>query len=276
MTTESLEDLARRALGGDRDALTLVARELEGPVYALSLRMLWHPQDAEDSTQEILVRIITRLSQFDFRSRLKTWAYRVASNYLLDVKRSCVERQKMTFESLSEDLLDGLSESGPAESELSLLTEEVKLGCGLAMLQCLDRPDRLAYALGEIFELSSPEAADAMAMEPEAFRKRLQRAREAVETFTRAYCGVVNAAAACKCNRRVETAVRLGRVQPRLPLFAEQPNSFGRARDFIARVEETKRTVEFHRRANPKGPMLDIARLVAAALGREQGNSVAG
>lgn len=42
----------------------------------VSLRMLWNREDAEDATQEILVRIITRLTQFDFRSQLKTWAYR--------------------------------------------------------------------------------------------------------------------------------------------------------------------------------------------------------
>ena len=47
----------------------------------------------EDATQEILLRIVTRLSEFDFRRRLKTWAYRVAVNYILDVKKSPVERQ---------------------------------------------------------------------------------------------------------------------------------------------------------------------------------------
>jgi hypothetical protein len=39
--------------------------------------------------------------------------------------------------------------------------------------------------LGEIMDLSAPEAAEALDLDPAAFRKRLQRAREAVETFTR-------------------------------------------------------------------------------------------
>jgi RNA polymerase sigma factor (sigma-70 family) len=272
VTTWSLEDLARRSLAGDRDAVALLARELQGPIYALALRMLWHPQDAEDATQEILVRVITRLSQFDFRSALKTWVYTVATNYLLDVKRSCAEREKLSFESFSQDLLDGLSESGPAEGELSLLTEEVKLGCSLAMLQCLDRPHRLAYALGEIFDLSGVEAAEAMSLEPTVFRKRLQRSRDAIEAFTRAHCGLVSDAAACKCNRRVAEAVRLGRVNPTLPLFAEQPTSFKRARDLIERVEETMRTLELHRKTHPRGPSRDIAKLVAAAVEPTQSN----
>jgi RNA polymerase sigma factor (sigma-70 family) len=90
----TLEALARRAVDGDRDAVASIVRELQANVYALALRMLWNPQDAEDATQEILVRVVTRLAQFDFKSRLRTWAYRVATNYLLDVKKSCVEREK--------------------------------------------------------------------------------------------------------------------------------------------------------------------------------------
>ena len=86
-------------------------------MYALALRMLWHPQDAEDATQEILVRVVTRLAQFDFKSRLRTWAYRVATNYLLDVKKSCVERQKLSFTSFARGPRRRLSRDGPADHE---------------------------------------------------------------------------------------------------------------------------------------------------------------
>jgi DNA-directed RNA polymerase specialized sigma24 family protein len=55
--------------------------------------------------QEILVRVVTRLSQFDFRSRLKTWVYRVSVNYILDVKKSPVERLHLTFDRFAEDLI---------------------------------------------------------------------------------------------------------------------------------------------------------------------------
>jgi DNA-directed RNA polymerase specialized sigma24 family protein len=64
----TLEDIARRAVDGDREALDQLVRGLQDDVYGLSLRMLWNREDAEDATQEILVRTVTRLSQFDFRS----------------------------------------------------------------------------------------------------------------------------------------------------------------------------------------------------------------
>ena len=106
------------------------------------------------------MRTVTRLAQFDFRSKLKTWVYRVAVNYLLDVKKSPVEQVRLNFQRFGDDLVDGLSSGGPTDSERSLLVEEVKIGCTLGMLQCLDRPHRLAYVLGEILDLSGPDSAE--------------------------------------------------------------------------------------------------------------------
>src|SRR5215471_16741597 len=122
MGTASLEDLAKSAVDGDRDALEELVRALQGDVYGLALRMLWNREDAEDATQEILVRTVTRLSQFDFRSQLKTWVYRIGVNYILDVKKSPIERMHLTFERFAEDLADGLSSDGPTDTERSVLT----------------------------------------------------------------------------------------------------------------------------------------------------------
>src|SRR5882724_833005 len=133
------EDEARCAIEGDRDALDRLVRAIQGDIYGLALRMLLNREDAEDATQEIPVRIVTRLSQFDFRSKLKTWAYRVAVNYILDVKKSAAERLHLSFERFVEDL-PKLREESLTETEHSMLIEEVKIGCTFGMLQCLDRP----------------------------------------------------------------------------------------------------------------------------------------
>lgn len=264
----TLEDLARRAAEGDRNAVADLVRALQGDVYGLALRILWQPHDAEDATQEILVRVVTRLSQFDFESRLKTWVFRVATNYLLDVKKSCVERQKVSFTSFAEDLGEGLAErvDDAPSPERSLLTEEVKIGCTLGLLQCLDRPHRLAYVLGEIFEWSAPEAASALDIEPGAFRKRLQRARKAIEEFTRANCGLVSTEAPCACDRRVPMALRLGRVEPERLRFARAATSFAEARAFIHRVEALKQVVAVQQSAAVAPPPREFASVIMTAL----------
>jgi len=262
----TLEQLAQRAADGERDAVAAVVRALQNDVYALALRILWHPQDAEDAAQEILVRVVTRLGQFDFRSRLKTWVYRIATNYLLDVKKSCVERQKLNFTAFSEDLADGLAADEQLDQERALLTEEVKIGCTLGLLQCLDRPHRLAYVLGEVFEWPAPEAAEALGIKPAAFRKRLQRARDAIEEFTRAHCGLVSDAAACACDRRVPAALRLGRVAPDKLHFARSGVTFAQAREFIRQVDAVKRVVVLQQSSSLAGPSRDLAQVIATAL----------
>jgi RNA polymerase sigma factor (sigma-70 family) len=261
-----LKQLVHQALAGDRHAVARIVRALERDVYGLALRMLWNREDAEDATQEILVRVVTRLSQFDFRSRLQTWVFRIATNYLLDLKKSAVERMRLNFVALGEDLQQGLSSAGPAEGEHSVLTEEVKIGCTLAMLQCLDREHRLAYVLGEILELPAPEAAEALEIAAPAFRKRLERARAEVGAFVRAHCGLVEDQAACRCDRRVAAAIRLGRVRPDAPAFARTGTSFDQARAAVRRVEGARRALEVHRTSRPRDSEVDFARRVVAAL----------
>jgi RNA polymerase sigma factor (sigma-70 family) len=258
----SLEDLARLAIDGDRGALDLVVRELQGPVYHLALRMLWNREDAEDAAQEILVRIVTRLSQFDFRSRLHTWAYRVAVNYILDVKKSATERLHLSFERFADALHAGLDAGTDSNVEHSVLVEEVKVGCTLAMLQCLDRPHRLAYVLGDIMELKGPEAAEVLDVSPELFRKRLQHARAAVLSFTRSYCGLASDAAPCRCDRQVASAVRDGRIDPQQLVFAGTRASFEETRAKVHEVENARWALEVHRTSHPKASSIDFARKI--------------
>jgi len=266
MTQEALEPLARRAIDGEREALDHIVRALQGDVYGLALRTLWNREDAEDATQEILVRVVTRLAQFDFRSKLRTWVYRIAVNYILDVKKSPVERMHLTFERFADDLAEGLSSEGPAEAEHSLLTEEVKIGCTLAMLQCLDRPHRLTYILGELFELPGPEAAEALAISPELFRKRLQHSRAAVLSFTRAHCGLASDSAACRCHRRVPIALRSGRVHANALDFASKAASYQETRSLVRRVEQARWAMEVHRSSRPRESTIDFMRRIADAL----------
>ena len=270
--TESmrLEDVARRALDGDRDAVEQLVRDLQGDIYGLAPRMLWNREDAEDATQEVLVRAVTRLAQFDFRSKLKTWVYRVAVNYVLDVKKSPVERMHLNFVRFAEDLAEGLSSDGPTDAERSLLTEEVKIGCTLGMLQCLDRPHRLAYVFGEILELPGPEAADALEVTPALFRKRLQQARTAIVSFTRTYCGLASDTAACACHRRVPTALRVGRIREDTLDFANEERSYRETRSFVRQVEEARWALEVHRTNHPRASSVDFARRLVQALDFEK------
>jgi hypothetical protein len=90
------------------------------------------------------------------------------------------------------------------------------------MLLCLDRDHRLAYVLSDVFDLPSDAGAYVCGTSPSAFRKRASRARARLREFVSQHCGLVNRDAACRCDRRVATAVRIGRVDPAALLFSER------------------------------------------------------
>lgn len=225
-TRDPLRRVVERARSGDARALEELVRALQDDVYGLAVRMLWRPQDAEDATQEILVKVITRLDSFRGDSALRTWAYRIAVNHLLSTRRRHMEHQGWTFDAFADDLAAGLDRHEPAEPASPadrLLAEEVKVGCTLGMLQCLDRPQRVAYILGEVFQLPSDTGAAICDTTPAAYRKRLSRARTKVRAFVAEHCGIVNPDAACRCTRRLQVAIRAGRIDPAAPTFVGHP-----------------------------------------------------
>ncbi len=77
MATDNTTDMASlvaRSREGDRAALDALIHAIQPTIYKLAQRFLMIPADAEDASQEILLKIITRLSQFDGKSQFKTWA----------------------------------------------------------------------------------------------------------------------------------------------------------------------------------------------------------
>lgn len=249
----SLEDWVARAQGGDRDAMEHVVREIQQGIYDLSVRFFWHPEDAEDATQEILIRVVTRLGSFRFESAFRTWVYRVATRALLNMKKKRAEVSALSFEEFEQDLSRGLSDAPLAvqpEVERALLYEEVKVGCTTAMLLCLDRPHRLAFILGEILQLTHTEAAEALDVAPATYRKRLSRARARITDVMRKRCGLFDLGNACRCRKRVGVAVERGRVDPEKLLFAtstEQARRFPRVLAKIRELEEMSRAAALYR-----------------------------
>lgn len=248
----TLEQQVILAQGGERAALEWVIHSVQKDIYQLAIRFLWHPQDAEDATQEILIRVITGLKGFRGESGFRTWVYRIASNALLTLRKQRIEQQALNFESFAEDLAEGLSDTRLRVEDRAgdnLLLEEVKVGCTLAMLQCLDREHRMAYILGEIMELEHLAASTVLEISAAAFRQRLSRARTTIFSFMQSYCGLINPDTDCRCHRRVDTAVARGCVNGSQLLFAtslQQAKHFPQVLIEIRKLEETRRVAALY------------------------------
>jgi RNA polymerase sigma factor (sigma-70 family) len=259
-----------KAISGDTRAIEQIVRALEGPFFQLARRMMLDPADAEDATQECLLRVLMRLSQYEGQAKFSTWAFRVAVRRILDFREQKYKAPLLTFEAFAADLVQGLEPEAPERAEDVALLTQVKIGCGRALLQALDADHRIVYVLGEIMGLDGEEGADVLEIEPATFRKRLSRARERIRDALSKCCGVVNESAACLCHRRLDRALALGRVAPvrrleaegrefgpmRRPVrCAEPPLDLPVLRATIAQIDELERAAAFYRCEPP--PALD-------------------
>jgi hypothetical protein len=189
---------------------------------------------------------------------------------ILDFRAQRATAARLTFEAFAADLAEGRDDDAVERTENAVLTHQLKLACSRAMLQCLDGDHRIAFVLGEILELSSPECAEILEIEPAAFRKRLSRARTALAEFLGQQCGVVDQAAPCRCHKRLDRAIALGRIDR--DDREVDTDALTRLRQQIASLRELDRVGAYYRDEPAPVSQRDfVARVRALLAGHSSG-----
>ena len=215
-TDEELMALVDKATTGDKEALETLIFSVQDLVFNLSLRMLGTFTDAEDATQDILLKMITHLSSFRGDSSFTTWVFRIAANHLKNYKKHMFARYPLNFEYYGNDIENAKIDDVPdltQNVETDILAEELKLSCTNVMLQCLDVESRCIFILGTMFQIDSRIAAELLELTPEAYRQRLCRVRKKMADFLAQYCGEYGSGR-CKCRDRVNYAIQSHRLNP--------------------------------------------------------------
>ena len=243
-----LEDraLVARARSGSREALEDLIRRHQGWIYNIAVRMLYHPHDAEDATQEILLKAVTRLSSFEGRSSFRTWLYRIVVNHVLNMQRGRVEQAALDFPAYGAalDTTPDLELPDPrtTSAEVRLLVTEAMISCVSGMLLCLDREQRLTYILGAILGVSDTVGAELLEISSENFRQRLARARRDLHSFMDDKCGLVNRANPCRCAKKTRGFIQAGHVDPKHLLFAQE--HLRQVHEVVPQAYQTIRTLD--------------------------------
>jgi RNA polymerase sigma factor (sigma-70 family) len=217
---EGLVDLAKE---GHKDALEELVRGIQDRIYNLALRALFLPADAEDATQEILIKVITHLADFKRESRFTTWVFRIATNHLLTTRKCRAETRGFSFKKAEEGIEAALSVASSENTETgesSLVVEEVRLACLQGMLLCLSREIRLAFILGVVFEVTSAEGGRILNITEETFRQRLSRGRKQIQEFMTKKCSLVNPENPCACARLIPHEIKIKMLDPNNFRFA--------------------------------------------------------
>lgn len=229
------EELVSSAQSGDRQALERLLIRHQPWIFNIAVRMLYRHPDAEDATQDVLIKALKALPGFRGDSKFRTWLYRIAVNHMLNVKRDkwAASEAVCSFADAANGLqhtpdLD-LPDPRTVPVPIEILIEETKINCTIGTLLCLDGRQRLVFVLGEIFGVSDEVGAEIAGVTPVNFRQILSRARRDLYEYLRGNCSLVNPDSPCKCVKKTRAFIQGGFVDPQKLQFTS---------DYLHRVRE--------------------------------------
>jgi len=235
MSYDTDSELVLSAQHGNYDSLEELILKHQSFIYNIALRMTSNTQDAEDATQEILIKMLTKLSTFQGHASFRTWLYRIVSNHVLNMKRSRRENMFQSFD-MHRDFVDSIPDSNigneyGSDTEKLVLIEETKAMCMMGMLLCLSRKQRLVFILGSVYGVTSTVGGEIMDISPELFRKNLSRARMQLRNYMDNNCSLLNKNASCRCSRKAKAAISAGCIDPKNLQFV--PDYIQKAKDYV-------------------------------------------
>ena len=163
--------LLAAAKDGDLDAFEALVRAHTRVVYAHALRFFGDPSAAEDTVQEVWIKVYRSLADFDGRARFSTWLYRVTRNTCLDQVRAGARRP------VPVDPFDTIAVPGDLADEVAL-TASVEQA-----MRALSPEDRDAFSAVALYGLTYAEVAEILKVPVGTVKSRVFRARRSLAHF---------------------------------------------------------------------------------------------
>ncbi|MEM6526538.1 MAG: RNA polymerase sigma factor [Bacteroidota bacterium] len=253
-TDQDDRSLIDKAVKGDKKSLEALIKKHQPYIFNIAWKMVQNPNDAQDITQEVLIIVTTKLSQFRGASQFRTWLYRIVTNHFLKMKKIGREQVITDFDAFG-NVLDSFPDNELSELEQEEKAAEIRemnLACMSGMLLCLTRDQRLVYILGELFNADHTVGSEILGISKQNFRVRLSRARKDLFQFMNNKCGLVNKANPCRCYKKVTVLIENKRIDSKNLLFNRK--EYASFRQYISKdadealsiVEDQHRLLHHH------------------------------
>lgn len=207
--------------GSARDLEELLAR-YESWIQKRVRYAVWNAQEADDITQDILVRVLSGIKRFEGRCTFKAWLRKIVNNFITNLIERISSRETVRFCSLDRIRCDGhldFADSSYEGVETLMHFEETKLLFMKGILLCLDRTQRLVFVLGALFDVTDVRGAALLGISPHHFRRILCKSRRELLHFMTHNCSLLNRACVCRCPHKTRRYVKRGYVNPKTGLF---------------------------------------------------------
>lgn len=230
--------LVQKSLKGNKVALDALIKEYQPFIYNVAWKYTNDAEEAKDLTQEVLIKMITKLSTFEGKSSFKTWVYRIVVNQFLQTKRRPMEDRWESFDSFATELnsIPSPDVSPEEKIEQEFRTKTARIRCMSGMLMCLTREQRLLYLLGDVFGIDHKIGAEVFNVSKENYRVKLARTRKEFHAFMNQQCGLVNLANPCRCSKKAKAMEAAGKMQVDEKLF--DPNYYATIQTYAEKVAD--------------------------------------
>ena len=136
------------ALAGRQEALEALIGRHQPWIYNLAFRMVMVPEDAEDVTQEVLIKMMTKLGSYDpDKAAFRTWLYRIVTNHVINMKTRGYEAAITGFDKYYSFVSQVPDQDPNASPETKLVIADLAIGCVMGTLLCLERTQRVVFIL---------------------------------------------------------------------------------------------------------------------------------
>jgi RNA polymerase sigma-70 factor (ECF subfamily) len=174
------QELIRRVREGDKEAFYGLVRPYERAVFFAARSVLNNDADAEEASQEAVLKAFTHIKDFRGESKFSTWLIQITIN---EARMKLRKEHRELYESLDESNADEQGDYWPKDfadwREIpleALQLKELREALSKA-LASLEPKYRQVLVLRDIQHFSGAETAEALGLSGEAVRTRLHRAR---------------------------------------------------------------------------------------------------
>src|SRR5438477_7502383 len=171
--------LVQRAQAGDEAAFREIVERYQSKVFSIIHGIVRQRNDVEDIAQQVFAKIYLSLRNFDFRSSLITWIYKITVNECFDYLRKRKVR-KLVYESdMSEDEVRRVENSEPnTDRQQPIDTSLASRDYVVKLLSKVSEEERTLLMLKEVEGFSVEELADRTGMNENTIKVKLFRARQ--------------------------------------------------------------------------------------------------
>lgn len=177
-TTEEAA-LVRRVQARDEMAFRELVERFQSKVYSIIYGILRNRNDAEDIAQQVFAKIYFSIGNFDFRSSLLTWIYKITVNECYDylrkkrVRKLVYESDFSAEESLRMENSEPATDPAPANDDRLAKHDLV-----VKLLEKISEEDRSLIMLKEVEGHSVEELSQMTGLNENTIKVKLFRARQ--------------------------------------------------------------------------------------------------